>query len=692
MKYPVARKDNTKEVLFGREVADPYRWMEEESKELNQWIDEEIELTQSYLEAIPEREHLVNRLSELYDYDKFGISLIPLKDKVIYSVSEGLNNQPTYYVLNEQTGERRVLISPTRFSEDGSVSAVLGDVSKDEQYITVLLSSSGSDWQEIIVLNIENGEQLEDHIDNVKFSGTSWYKNGFFYERYDVAENQKDLTSVNSVQKVYYHELGTKSDDDVLIYSDSDNPLRFNSLHVSHNEQHLILTISEGTSGTEIRYMHASDLDLENIQKIAIETAKKDDSSVVDAGFKTIVKGFQYNCYMMGGKDDEVFFLTDEGASNKKIVAYNGTTDTFRDLVPESEYFIDGFDSSESILALNMSKDAISHLKIMDLKSGKITDCELSEIGTVFSVAIGKNDSVYYSMGSFLLPTHHYKMDISNGKSEIINAPKLNFSTTDYITEQKFFASKDGTKVPVFITRPKNIKMDGSNPLFLYGYGGFTISITPAFSPANIQMLEHGMIYASVCLRGGLEYGEEWHKGGMLQNKQNVFDDMIAAAEYVIAEGYTKPERMAIHGRSNGGVLVGSTINQRPDLFAVAIPQVGVMDMLRFHKFTIGWGWMAEYGNPDVEEHFNFIYPYSPLHNIKEMRYPATMVVTSDHDDRVVPAHSFKYAATLQEKASNENPVLLRVTKGAGHGAGNAVRKVVVEKADTLAFILNNIR
>ncbi len=687
MNYPKTRKDKTEDSLFGQMINDPYRWMEDSSEELTTWVEEERKLTEQYLDAIPERKALTRQLSELYDYDKYGMEILPVGDQIIYGVSEGLNNQATYYIKNTVTGEKKVLIAWDYFSNDGSVSVMLGKLSADKKYLGILKSSSGSDWQEIVILNIETGELLDDVIDNAKFSSTEWFGNGFFYNSYDVKGSEKDYTSLNSSQNIYYHKLGTPSSDDILIYADPTNPLRFNHLSVTENEQHLILTIMDGTNGTEVRHMATSDFQFGN----NIYQEKENRFGKVDPGFQTIVKGFHSNCHFVGSTDDNIYFLTDENASNKKIFCYNAKDKGWKDVIPESEYFIDHASIKDSTIVLSVSKDAVSSIKIVDLKNATEIMPPMPTMGTVLGISTSDNGFAYYGINSFLFPTHHYKLNLTTGTSEVINKPELNFNPENYCTEQKFFPSKDGTMIPIFLTRKKELPLNGENPLFLYGYGGFSISITPSFSPANIQMLEHNFIYASVCLRGGLEYGEQWHRGGMLENKQNVFDDMIAAAEFVVQKGYTKPEKMAIHGRSNGGVLVGATINQRPDLFAVAIPQVGVMDMLRFHKFTIGWGWIPEYGDPEKEEHFKFIYPYSPLHNIEEKSYPATMVITSDHDDRVVPMHSFKYAATLQEKANKEQPVLLRVTKGAGHGMGNAIRKVVQEKADTLAFILHNI-
>ncbi len=687
MNYPKTKKQDIVEQFFGVAVEDPYRWLEnQEDPEVDAWVSLQAELTEKYLSEIPYRDGIKKRLSELYNYDKYS-ELFTRGGRIFYSVTEGLNNQPIFYCVNSEeifnsnckcgdsdlsnAPSKKVIINPNALSEDGTTAIYVGGLSKDGKYMAVLISESGSDWHVVRVVDVATGKMLDDELKNVKFTSAAWYGDGFFYSRYDIPDSKRDLSSVNSAQSVYYHKLGESQEKDVLIYVDHENPLMYVHLISTDNEKHQLLVISKGTGASEIRYRPAA----------------------IGGDFKVIVPGFDVDYNYIGCEGDDLYFATNDGASNMKIAAYNAENEKFRDVLPESGDYIDSAVYDGGKILLNVSRDAVSALKLYDVKSGITSDIKLPFVGSIHFVDMdAERGFALFSASSFLLPVHHYIVDLKNLSLRPVGSPELNFDPSQYITEQVFFRSKDGTKVPMFVTHKKGIPMDGSNPAFIYGYGGFSISITPAFAPSNIQMLEHGIVHAVVNLRGGLEYGENWHKAGMKFNKQNVFDDMIAGSEALISMGYTKPERLAINGRSNGGLLVGAVVNQRPDLYAVSLPGVGVLDMLRFHKFTVGWGWIDEYGSPEIEEEFKYIYKYSPLHNIKNVKYPATMIITSDHDDRVVPAHSFKYGAALQEKAGKCSPVLLRIARGAGHGAGNAASKVIDERADTLAFMLHNFR
>ena len=684
MNYPFSKREDVKETIFGVEVADPYRWMEDQdSSELAKWVDEQIAFTEDYLSKVPGRDKLKARLRELYDYQKFSAYVFHCHGRLIYELNDGLNNQPVFYIMDNNSKDdaakevdyteiaRRVLIDPNQLSGDGTTSIALAGDSKDGRYLCILSAESGSDWQVMNIIDLETGERLADEIKNIKFTGASWDDEGFYYSGYDIPDDKRDLSSLNSQQIIYYHKLGTAQSSDKKVFTDPENPLRYIELSVTDNRKHLLLSISEGTSGTEYRYRPADAGD--------------------DAPFRTILEGFDYGYYFVGNEGNDLYFLTDQGASNMRIIAYNTDNYAVREVISEQDYFIDSAILQNGKILLQCSRKAISQLRCYDIATGSMREYELPGVGSILSTDMdSKAEYCYFAFGSFLMPTHHYVLNLTTGKISILNAPKLSFDPELYVTEHVDFTSKDGTQVPMFLIHKKGIKKDGKNPGFIYGYGGFQISISPSFSASIIQMLEQGFVYAVVNLRGGLEYGERWHKDGMLHNKQNVFDDMIAGSEYLIEKGYTSSDRLAVHGRSNGGLLAGAVMCQRPDLYAVALPQVGVLDMLRFHKFTVGWGWMTEYGNPDVEEDFRYILKYSPLHNIKPIRYPATLVLTADHDDRVVPAHSFKFGAELQHTADKTNPVLLHITKGAGHGAGNAVKKVIDERADVLAFMLAN--
>lgn len=682
LNYPKPRKDNTSDNFFGTIIDDPYRWMEKDSKELDSWLDQEIALTDSYLAGSQERGKILKRLREIYSYDALGYVPRAIGGRIMYDIRRAGANQPQFYLVED--GKERLLLDSDKLASDGTKAVTFMGASADGRYIGMMTAESGSDWHELEIMDLDSGKKLADRLTGVKFTNTAWLKDGFFYTRYDVSEDEQDLKSLNSGAKIYYHKMGRPQSEDRLIYEDPENPLRYKNLDVTEDEKFLILYLSEGTHGTEIHFERAAALD----------------EGEGNIEFKPLVQGFGLSAHVYGNIGDDIYYLTNDGASNMKLMVFNAETGAHTELLPGQDFMIEGVGLSKAEnkdepknrkVVISGSKDAKSLLKILDLDSKKLTEVALPFEGTLSGPSMGRGKA-YFGMSSFLRPHQHYALDLETAEFKLIKKADYSFDPDQYVSEQHFFKSKDETDIPMFILHKKGIELDGSNPGFIYGYGGFSISIPPEFNPFNIALIERGFVFASCCLRGGLEYGEKWHRAGMLENKQNVFDDMAAGAEYLVKKGYTSAERLTIHGRSNGGLLVGATVNQRPDLFAVSLPQVGVLDMLRYHKFTVGWGWITEYGDPDKEEHFKFIYPYSPLHNIEAKDYPATMVITSDHDDRVVPAHSFKYAATLQEKNTSDNPVLLRVARGAGHGAGNALSKVIEEKADILDFILMNIK
>ena len=671
-KYPKVKKEKLEEKIFGITIKDPYRWMEnEESEDLKAWLAEENQFTQTYLNEIPQRGEIKKRLRELYDYPKYSTITVVGK-KIIYGYNDGLKNQPVYYMQEGVDGEPEILMDPNQLSRDGTVSVFFNGHSKNNRYLAYLQSQSGSDWHLLKIMDLEKREVLEDQLEWIKFTWVAWYKDGFFYSGYDKPEAGKELSQQNKEMKVFYHKLGEDQSQDQLIYSDAEHPLRFHGVMVSEDEDYLIRVISEGTYGSEFSVKRIDDL---------------------DAPFHTVFEGFNNEHFYIGSSGQDLFFLTDKGAPKKKIVKVNAETLNIEELIEESDQVLENaWKFGDHIVTLYL-KDVISKLSLYDLKGQHEKEVQMPGIGSVIDVEGDKSlDRILFSFASFISPLGLYSVDISTGETSKFKESTVPYDTSELVTEQIFYKSKDGTKIPMFITRKIDVKLDGTNPTLLYAYGGFNISLTPAFNPSIIYLMENGGIYAHANLRGGGEYGEKWHKAGMHLNKQNVFDDFIAAAEYLVDNQYTSRGYLAIHGRSNGGLLMGAVTNQRPDLFSVVFAQVGVMDMLRFHKFTIGWGWAAEYGNPDEELFFKCIFKYSPLHNIEKKGYPAVMVITGDHDDRVVPAHSFKYLAMMQEKNTSEKPILLRLDRKAGHGMGKPVEKIIEEYADMYAFLFHCIK
>ena len=675
MTYPETKKDYTTDNYFGTRIADPYRWLENDtSTETKNWVDEENKITQNYLEQIPYREDIKNRLTEIWNYPKESA---PFKvgEYYFFSKNDGLQNQSVWFIKKGLEGKEELFLDPNKLSADGTASVSLLGFSHDKKYIAYSLAQSGSDWSNIYVMEVASKTKLADELKWTKFSGAAWKGDGFYYSRYDEPTKGMELSGANKFQKVYFHKLGEAQTADKLIFEDNTNPNLYFGADVTEDEHFLVLYASAGTSGNALYYQDLTSLN----NKIEL-----------------LVKGFENNHSVITNNGDKLLINTDLNAPNKQVVLVdpkNSDPKNWQKIIPESKLALEGASSGGGFLWASYLKDASTNIVQFDLSGNKIKDVKLPDIGTVGGFGGYKDDiEFFYSFTNFITPGTSYRYDIKQGESTLYKKSALKFNTDNYETKQVFYPSKDGTKVPMFMVYKKGIKLNGDNPVFLYAYGGFQISLTPTFSLSRMLFLEHGGIYAQPSLRGGSEYGEAWHKAGMLEKKQNVFDDFIGAAEYLIKEKYTNPDKIAISGGSNGGLLVGACMTQRPELFKVALPAVGVLDMLRYHKFTVGWGWVVEYGTSDQKDDFDYLIKYSPLHNIKiGVNYPATLITTADHDDRVVPAHSFKFAATLQEKYKGENPMLIRIDKKAGHGAGKPTKKLIEEATDIWSFVFQNL-
>lgn len=672
--YPVTQKVDQVDDYFGTKVEDPYRWLEDDKAEkVKAWVKEQNKVAFDYLAKIPYREKIRKRLREIYNYPRYR-SPFRAGEYYFFYKNDGLQNQYVIYVQKGLDGEPKVFLDPNKMSEDGTVRARLSGFSKDNKYTAYSRSTSGSDWREIRVMEIETGKELEDHIQWVKFSGAAWYGNGFYYSGYDKPEKGKEMTAKNEFQKVFFHKLGDPQSKDRLVYEDKEHPLRYYNADVTEDGKYLFLYITEGTHGNELYY---KDLTVENSE------------------FLPLFKGFDFNNDVIDNIEDKFLVITDTDAPKKKVVMVdpkNPAKENWKTIIPQKEEVIRSASSVGEKLFVRYLKDATTRVYQHDLDGKLEKEIELPALGSAYGFYGKREDKIlFYTFTSFTYPPTIYKYDIESSKTEVFRKSEVTFVPGDFETKQVFYKSKDNTTVPMFIVYKKGIKQDGANPTYLTAYGGFNISRTPYFSTINMILLENGGIYAVPNLRGGGEYGQEWHKAGMLQNKQNVFDDFIAAAEYLIREKYTSKDKLAIAGGSNGGLLVGACMTQRPGLYRVALPAVGVMDMLRFHKFTVGWGWVVEYGSSDKEEHFKNLFSYSPLHNIKDgASYPATLVTTADHDDRVVPAHSFKFIAALQEKHKGENPVLIRIETRSGHGSSSTTKAIDLY-TDRFAFMFHNM-
>ncbi|MBL7128167.1 MAG: S9 family peptidase [Ignavibacteria bacterium] len=675
IKYPETKKVPHIDNYFGIDVPDPYRWLEDmESPEVKEWVDVQNEVTFDYLESIPYREKIKERLTELWDYPRYSA---PFKsgENFFFYKNDGLQNQSVVYIQKDLNSEPEVFIDPNKFSEDGTVALSTLSASKDGKYVVYGMSNAGSDWVEFFVIDIESKKQLKDHIKWVKFSGASWYRDGFYYKRFDKPEEGKELISKNDNQKVYFHRVGTDQSEDVLVYEDPEHPNRFFYISPSEDERYLYLSISEkGENGNSIYFR---------------------DNRKADLDWHPIVEGFEYDYWVVNNIDDEIFIITNKNAPKRKLVKLNPNQSQiiFEDVIPEKVDVLSDVTLARNKFIATYLKDASDHIFVYDVHGNLLEEIKLPTLGSVYGFRGKKEDNeLFYTFTSYTHPSTIYKYNVDEGKSELYRKTEAKYNPDDYETKQVFFESKDGTKVPMFIVNKKGIKLDGNNPTLLYGYGGFNISFTPHFESSLLVFLENGGVYALANLRGGGEYGEEWHKAGMVLNKQNVFDDFISAAEYLIENKYTSPEKLAIEGGSNGGLLVGAVMTQRPELFKVALPGKGVLDMLRFHEYTIGWAWITEYGTSEDSVQFRNLLSYSPLQNLKDgVNYPATLVTTSDHDDRVVPMHSYKYIATLQEKQAGDAPVLLRVETNTGHGFGKPLSKIIDVETDIWSFVFSNL-
>ncbi|MCB0630571.1 MAG: prolyl oligopeptidase family serine peptidase [Saprospiraceae bacterium] len=670
LKYPETRKVDQIDDYHGQQIADPYRWLENDtSPETERWVDAQNAVTFAYLEQIPFRKKIEKRLTALLDYPRFS-SPFRAGDYYFFYKNDGLQNQPVIYIQEGLQGKPEVFLDPNDLSEDGTIAVSLLGFSKDNRYVAYAQSEAGSDWQQIHIIEIASRKQLPDLIRWVKFSGAAWFQDGFFYSRYPEAGDAEKYSGRNRFHTVYYHRLGTEQSEDRLIYRDEANPSYNHYTVVTEDGAYLLLYASPGTDGYATYYK-----DLKNDGPVTLLfPAYANKSSVIDH------------------QDGKFLVLTDIEAPKYRLIAVPASEkpapDSWKTIIPQSEHLLQSVNTGGGFLFANYLINATDRFYRLHYDGSHKQEIELPGTGNASGFSGKQEDKIlFYTYTSFIYPTTIFRYDVATGASEPFFRADLKFNPEDYIEKQIFFQSKDGTIVSMFIVHRKDLPMDGSNPTYLYAYGGFNISLTPVFSASRILLLEHGGVLAIPNLRGGGEYGEEWHQAGMLDKKQNVFDDFIAAAEYLISEGYTSSDKLAIAGGSNGGLLVGAVMTQRPDLLAVAFPAVGVLDMLRFHLFTIGDAWIPEYGSSEDQEQFKTLLAYSPLHNLKDgISYPATMVTTADHDDRVVPAHSFKFAARLQEAHKGKQPVLIRISRRAGHGAGKPISKLIEEQADMWSF------
>ena len=673
--YPGTAKTGVVDTYFGTSVPDPYRWLENDtSAQTAAWVAAQNKVTGEYLSKIPFRGALLRRLTAVADYEKIGA---PAKKhgKYYFYKNDGLQNQSVLYVQNSLDGEARVMLDPNKLSADGTVALTGTSFSHDGKYMAYTISRSGSDWTEIYVIDTESGQTLDDHIVWAKFTGAAWHGDGFYYSAYDAPEAGKEYSNVNENHKIYYHKLGTPQSADRLVYENKAYPKRFYSASVSDDET-LLFVYESGDGAGNALYVK--------------------DLTKPDAPLTAMATDMRYQYYPVETIDGKTYIFTNYGAPRYRIMATTADKPAQKDwteVVAEGQSVLSGVQVIGGKLLLTYDKDVANHAYLYSLDGKMEHEVKLPGLGSVGFSGDKDDRECFFTFTSFTIPGAVYRYDIGQNTYSLLRAPKVDFDSDGFITEQVFYPSKDGTRIPMFLTYKKGLKRDGRNPVYLYGYGGFNISLNPGFSSSRIPFLESGGIYAQANLRGGGEYGEEWHQAGTKMKKQNVFDDFIAAAEWLIKNGYTGKDKIAIVGGSNGGLLVGACMTQRPDLFRVAVPQVGVMDMLRYHKFTIGWNWASDYGtSDDSKEMFEYLKSYSPLHNLKKgTRYPATLVTTADHDDRVVPAHSFKFAATLQECNDGTHPTLIRIDRKAGHGAGKPMSKVLEEQADIYGFIMHNL-
>ncbi len=674
--YPKTTKDSSVvDDYHGKKIADPFRWLEDDNApETVEWVRQQNEATYSYLDEIPFRSTIENRLAKLWNYERVTA---PFKegDAYYYFKNDGLQNQSILYTKSGIDAENEtVALDPNKFSDDGTSALAGTSFSNDGKYMAYQVSEGGSDWHTAYIKDMETGEVLDDKIEWIKFSGISWSGDGFFYSRYPEPSSDAKLSGRNEFHQVFYHKIGTAQKDDELIFADRNNPNYGFFANTSHDERFLTVSIWESTSGNQFYYR---------------------DLTSSRSNFTPIFDEFGYDFNFVDSNDDDLLILTNFEAPNKRLLIIDADRPEQKDwysLIPESDDVLQSVNILGGKIVATYIHNASSLVKVFNFKGEEIGQVELPEIGTVLGFSGSRDEQqAFYTFASFTRPETVYRLDMETLESEVYQAPTIDFDSDKYETKQVWYTSKDGTKVPMFISHKKGLNLDGKRPTLLYGYGGFDISILPRFTTTRLAMapimMENDGIFAVANIRGGGEFGSEWHKAGTKEQKQNVFDDFIAAAEYLTTENYTSSEKLAIYGRSNGGLLVGACMTQRPDLYKVALPAVGVLDMLRYQNFTIGRAWASDYGLSESEEGFDYLSAYSPLHNVKKTAYPATMVTTADHDDRVVPAHSFKFAAELQDKHTGEAPILIRIETSAGHGAGKSTTKKIEEAADLLSFM-----
>ena len=675
--YPKTAKTDSVTDYFGTKVNDPYAWLENDTSAATEaWVKAENEVTFGYLNQIPFRDKIKDRYEKLFNYEKVSA---PRKEGDYYFMNknDGLQDQSVIYYKKGEDGEWMVFMDPNKMSEDGTVTIGLLQASKDGKYIAYRYSEAGSDWGQIRVREIATNTDMPDQMKWVKFSGASWYKDGFFYSRYPEPKKGTELSSANRDHRLFYHKLGTKQSEDKLIYQNKVNDRLYVGVSITEDKKYLVLYIYEGTENGDLYFKKTSDWDGE---------------------FKPLITGFIAKSYVVDHTDGRFLLYTNLDAPNNRMVAVdvkNPSSENWVDIIAEEENYLDGVSTGGGQLFASYLVDVTTRVYQLDYHGQNKTEIKLPGTGSAGGFNGYKDEyKLFYSFTSFLYPSTIFEYNVKSGESSVYYQAKIDFNPEDYVEEQHWYTSKDGTKIPMFIVHKKGMKMDGDNPTLLYGYGGFNVSLTPYFSTSRIILLENGGVFALANLRGGGEFGEDWHQQGMLMKKQNVFDDFIAAADYLIEKGYTSSKKLAIEGGSNGGLLVGACITQQPKLFRVAFPAVGVMDMLKYHQFTVGYGWTPEFGSSeDSKEVFEYLYGYSPLHNIKDgTKYPATMITTADHDDRVVPAHSFKFAARLQKAQKGKKPILIRIETKAGHGAGKPTSKIIEEQADKWAFMFYNMK
>ena len=680
IQYPAARRGDVVDDYHGTKVPDPYRWLEDvDAPETHAWIEAENRVTDAYLAQIGERDGIRRRLTALWNYPRYGP---PFKKagRYFFFKNDGLQNQSVLYRQASRAAEPEVLLDPNTFSQDGTVALATLALSEDGRHLAYGTAASGSDWVEFRVRDVESGRDRPDHVKWVKFSDASWTHDGagFLYSRYPEPAGENPLLAENRFQKLYYHRLGTDQSQDVLVYERPDHPDWGVAAEVTHDGRYAILTVWLGTDRRNRVYY----LDLRDARRPRLT------GDVV-----RLLDDFDASYGFIGNDGPVFYFVTDLDAPRKRVVAIDTRHPErarWREVIPQGEDVIELVSIIHDSFVASYLHDAHSRVRLFRLDGRFVKDVELPTLGSITQITgERKDDEMFFGFTSFLYPTTIFRYDFATGDTSVFKAPSIDFDPTKYETRQVFYTSKDGTRVPMFITHRKGLQLDGSNPTYLRGYGGFNVSETPAFAVSVVVWLEMGGVYAVPNLRGGGEYGEEWHQAGMHEKKQNVFDDFIAAAEYLIGQRYTSPAKLAIAGGSNGGLLVGAVMTQRPELFGAALPAVGVMDMLRFHRFTIGWAWVTEYGSADSAQQFPYLSKYSPYHNLRPAtRYPATLITTADHDDRVVPGHSFKFAAALQAAQAGSAPVLIQIETKAGHGAGKPTSKLIEEQADRWAFLV----